>query len=125
MAEVAPYLEQARFGIMADRIGGGFKLKMLDYIFAGLPLAAIEDQVAGLPLVAGTDMIAADTVERLCARVIAAIDDIGLLDRMRKSALARCSGRFDWSDRGRDLLHVIAHLAADGRRRRECLTHGI
>jgi glycosyltransferase involved in cell wall biosynthesis len=110
--DVAPYLEGARLGVMAEQIGGGFKLKMLDYVFAGLPIAAIKGQLAGLPLVPGTDMIVADTVDELCARIVAAIDDVALLNRLRRNALSRCAGRFDWKDRARALLDAIARSGA-------------
>jgi hypothetical protein len=37
-------------GIVAERTGGGFKLKTLDYIFNRVPIAAIREGIAGLPL---------------------------------------------------------------------------
>ena len=40
---------------MPEELGGGFKLKALDYVFHGLPLAILDDSAAGLPLDAGAD----------------------------------------------------------------------
>jgi len=115
VAAIEPHLEDARMAAMAEQVGGGFKLKMLDYVFGGLPIAAIGHQIAGLPLVHGEDVLAADTVEALCARIVETIDQIDLLNRIRRNALSKCLTGFDWSTRGRDLFAAIeARLVEPG-----------
>jgi glycosyltransferase involved in cell wall biosynthesis len=42
-----------RIGIVAERTGGGFKPKTLDYIFNRVPIATIRGGIAGLPLTPG------------------------------------------------------------------------
>jgi hypothetical protein len=42
VADLEPIFSSVRIGIVAERTGGGFKLKTLDYIFNRLPIAAIR-----------------------------------------------------------------------------------
>jgi hypothetical protein len=48
-----PIFRSVRIGLVAERTGGGFKLKVLDYIFNRVPIAAIRGSIAGLPLCRG------------------------------------------------------------------------
>lgn len=105
-----PYLRDARIGLIPESLGGGFKLKALDYIFRGLPLASIEPALSGLPLVPGEDCIAATTAEELAAAVTRHIDDLEFLNHAAKTALERCRGAFRWSDRGQTLAKLLNDL---------------
>ena len=112
VADVSPYLEHARMGVMAEQVGGGFKLKLLDYVFAGLPIAAIDHQLAGLPLTPDKEVLAASSVEQLCDLLVRAIDDLPLLNRLRSAALAKCADQFNWLSRGRQLADAIRDVSA-------------
>lgn len=105
---VVPYLDQARVAVVAERLGGGFKLKVLDYVFNRLPIAAIDGSVAGTPLQADTSMLTFDDHAPLARGVLAALDDLDLLNRLQTAAYGACAGRFDWSDRGTRLAATIA-----------------
>jgi hypothetical protein len=111
---VTPHFAEARVGIMPDRVGGGFKLKNLDYIFHRLPLATMAGQSMGLPLEAGRDFIVEDDYGRLARSVVAVIDDFDRLNAMQRSAFERCAGKFDWAVRGVELRDEIAAIAAAG-----------
>jgi glycosyltransferase involved in cell wall biosynthesis len=103
-----PYLENARIGLIPEALGGGFKLKALDYIFRGLPLASIDAALSGLPLVAGQDTISASDPDALARAVAAAIDSPDTLNRTARSALAKCRDAFHWADRGKALAAELA-----------------
>ena len=105
--DVRPFLRGGRIGLMPDDIGGGFKLKILDYVFDGLAVATIASQAAGLPLRPGVDMITAETIPELVAAVVAAIDDVARLEGMRRLAWAACADQFDWKDRGQALKAAL------------------
>ncbi|SMF59094.1 Glycosyltransferase involved in cell wall bisynthesis [Tistlia consotensis] len=105
---VAPHLDEARIAVVAERLGGGFKLKVLDYVFNGLPVAALDGSVAGTPLSPPDSMLSFANHRPLAEGVLAALDDLDLLNRLQASAYRACSGRFDWSDRGRELAASIA-----------------
>ncbi|MFG1250530.1 glycosyltransferase family 4 protein [Xanthobacter flavus] len=109
--DVYPYIGNARIGLMPDIIGGGFKLKYLDYIFGGLPVATIRSQALGLPLHINNDIIAAENHADLVSRIVSNIDDHERLDGMRQRAFAACKDAFHWSDRGRQLYDAIDKIA--------------
>lgn len=106
--DVGPWLRDARIGLIPEALGGGFKLKALDYVFRGLPLAALEPALSGLPLAPGSDVIAAGDLPALAREVVARIDDLPQLHRLACSALAMCRDAFRWTDRGAALAAALA-----------------
>lgn len=102
-----PLLHTSRIGLMPDELGGGFKLRVMDYIFNGVPLAVIRSQIKGLPINPATDMIAAEDVEDLADQIISTIDNIDALNEMAKRAQAKCVNKFDWDSRGMLVLETI------------------
>lgn len=104
------YLDQARIAIVAERLGGGFKLKVLDYVFNRLPIAALTGSVAGVPLAADASMLSYEGHATLARGVSSALDDLELLNRLQTEAYQACAERFDWGDRGQRLATSIAAL---------------
>jgi glycosyltransferase involved in cell wall biosynthesis len=113
--DLEPVFRDARIGIVAERTGGGFKLKTLDYIFNRLPIAAIRDGIAGLPLTPGLDCLCFDSVRELAQGVIGVIDDVARLNALQRAAYEKCESGFDWGDRGRTLCDAI-HDSVERRR---------
>ena len=102
-----PVFRSVRIGIVAERTGGGFKLKSLDYIFNRVPIAAIEGGIAGLPLTPGLNYLAFGSIRDLAYGVVATIDDVERLNVLQEAAYAKCSTAFDWRERGRDLHEAM------------------
>ncbi|MEM1086030.1 MAG: glycosyltransferase [Verrucomicrobiota bacterium] len=102
-----PFLKDARIGLIPEALGGGFKLKALDYIFRGLPLAAVEPALSGLPLTPGSGALAAATTEALAEAVSKRIDDLDFLNRAASEALSHCRDAFHWQERGEALAKVL------------------
>ncbi|MEQ1941942.1 glycosyltransferase [Mesorhizobium sp. VNQ89] len=100
-------IRDARMGLMVDEMGGGFKLKYLDYIFRGLPVASISSQAVGLPLILDDCMLLGSSAGDLVARVVDNIDDFNRLNEMKWRAYAGCRGKFDWPSRGAILRKAI------------------
>lgn len=107
---VDPHLDNARIAVVAERLGGGFKLKVLDYVFNRLPIAALEGSVAGTPLTPDLSMLTFADHRPLAKGVLAALDDLDLLNRLQASAFRACAERFNWSDRGERLAATIGAL---------------
>lgn len=105
--DLEPIFRGVRIGIVAERTGGGFKLKTLDYIFNRVPIAAIRDGIAGLPLTPGLDYLSFESMQELARGVAAIIDDVGRLNALQQAAYEKCDTAFDWSDRGRALCNAI------------------
>jgi glycosyltransferase involved in cell wall biosynthesis len=106
-----PLFLRARMAIVPEVVGGGFKLKILDYIFGGLPVATLSQAAAGLPESIKSSFIQADSLDDLVRAVIDNIDNYAYLKKIQASAFASAANEFNWSDRGRALLHAIKKAA--------------
>lgn len=105
--DLGQFLAGRRMGLVIEQIGGGFKLKALDYIFNRTPIAAVTDSMAGLPLVQGLHYLSFESMRELAEGVAAAVDDIERLNFMQHAAYEKCENAFDWSDRGRTLCEAL------------------
>lgn len=114
--DIAPHFAKARIAVVAEEIGGGFKLKFLDYIFGRVAIATLGHAAAGLPDEIRRTLTAPDNVDELVQAIVTAIDDVGALDAMQQAALVAAQARFRWSDRGAALvakaIQTRASLAA-------------
>jgi len=104
------YMDGARVAIVPERSGGGFKLKVLDYVFNRLPILALDGSVAGVPLKHNEGILLFDSQEALARGVLSVMDDIDLLNRLHNDAYAQCRAQFDWGCRGQQLYSAIAAL---------------
>ena len=117
VTDVAPYLASARIGIVPESIGGGFKLKFLDYIFGRVPIATVSQAMAGLSEELQLTMLKNDSLSGLVGQIVSHIDRVDELNRMQERAFALGKAQFDWNVRGRRFLQAIAanrEWAADG-----------
>ena len=108
--EMEPYLLDARLGLIVEELGGGFKLKTLEYIFHGLPLAGLRHAVEGLPLESPRDILLTTDLSSLIEGISKTIDDFEALNRMRENSLTTCDSAFRWEDRGRKLVEAIQEM---------------
>lgn len=104
---IDPFLTGARIGLIPEALGGGFKLKALDYIFRGLPLAALEPALSGLPLDPHLDVISAGSPAALAHEIATRIDDLEFLNASATRALEACRDSFHWADRGMALGQAL------------------
>jgi glycosyltransferase involved in cell wall biosynthesis len=107
---LAPHFAEARLAVVPEVIGGGFKLKFLNYIFNRVPVATLRDAAAGLPAEATEAMLCCGSLEALVKAIVAAIDDLKMLNSMQERAFDAAKNLFEWRDRGRDLLLEIESL---------------
>ena len=108
--EMSPYLLDARMGLIVETLGGGFKLKALDYLFHRLPLAGLRHAVEGLPHESPDEVLLVDTLSDLVDEVTAAVDEVPRLNRMSGASFRKCEAAFRWRDRGQALLEAIESL---------------
>ena len=111
----APLLD-ARIAVIAEPIGGGFKLKLLDYIFNRLPIVTLETCAAGLPRAVREHVCTVPDLDRLTDAVTSLIDDVPTLNTMQRGAFAAAEHAFDWADRGRALKTTILAAKPSGQR---------
>lgn len=103
LTDVAPLMSRARIAIVHESIGGGFKLKLLDYIFGRVPIATVSQAVAGLSDELQHAMLTNGSLTGLVDDIVSHIDRFDELNRMQERAFSLGSSQFQWSVRG-DLL---------------------
>lgn len=105
--DLSAELLKARVALVPEEIGGGFKLKILDYIFSRVPVAAVGVALNGIPRQLKSHFMVGSNIPELLATVVTAIDDVGRLDRMQRSAFDVAESMFDWDANGRRLLEAL------------------
>ena len=108
--DVGPYFRNARMALVPEVIGGGFKLKFLDYVFGRMPVVTLNDAAAGVPAAVRNAMLGCADLDALVRTVVERIDDLPTLARLQRDALSAARTAFDWSDRGRALLRAVREL---------------
>lgn len=108
--DVLAFMCNARIALVAERHGGGFKLKVLDYIFNRMPILALSGSVAGVPLRHDDGILLYEDYESLARGVLQVIDDCDRLNQLQDRAYAACRDQFDWTSRGERLMSVVAAL---------------
>lgn len=107
---VEAYLDDARIAIVPEQIGGGFKLKILDYVFNRIPIMALHGSVAGVPLQDEKSILLFSSQQDLAGGVTDTIDRLDRLNRLQDEAYTVCRDRFDWSSRGLRLAAALGTL---------------
>lgn len=105
--DLAPLLADARMALVPEAIGGGFKLKLLDYVFHRVPVVTLEAATAGLPPALQRSMLCCADLPALVEAVLNHIDDVARLDCLQCDAFDAAREAFAWSDRGSALLSAM------------------
>jgi glycosyltransferase involved in cell wall biosynthesis len=112
--DIDALMGQARISVVPEVIGGGFKLKFLDYVFARVPVATLAQASAGLPQELRRRMLERDTLADLIQAIVTTIDQTDRLNEMQEGAFVAASALFDWKDRGQKLLAAASQLTGNG-----------
>ncbi|ESQ89431.1 glycosyltransferase family 4 protein [Asticcacaulis benevestitus] len=95
VSDIEALMAECRIGIIADTVGGGFKLRLLSYVFHRLPIMGVTGAVSGLPTPAGLGYLEASNLVSLTDLIIEHIDNSDYLNGMQKKAFDDCLGKFD------------------------------
>jgi len=106
--DVAGLFADARIAVVPEAIGGGFKLKFLDYFFGRVPVATLSHAAAGLPQELRQQTLSCDSLPALIDAIIDNIDRLDDLNRMQERAYLQSSARFTWHERAANLRNAIA-----------------
>jgi len=113
--DLEPLMASARIAAVPEEIGGGFKLKFLDFAFGRVPVATLDGVTAGLPTELRDALVCRPTLKALVQAIVEVIDDDVRLNAMRDVAFEAAQRRFDWTDRGRELMSAVKALRSKGR----------
>jgi glycosyltransferase involved in cell wall biosynthesis len=104
--DVLPFYRNARGGLVAETLGGGFKLKVLDYAFHHVPIFGLRAALAGTTAEEQSLMFVGDTLREVGTLIVKHLDHPQLLqdhaDRLYNVVASRYS-----SDAGIDRLNRI------------------
>jgi polysaccharide biosynthesis protein PslH len=106
------FFDNSRLALVAERIGGGFKLKLLDYIFHRVPVAALDGNLTGLPSSLRACTVPSNSLHSLGKRIVEIIDDVDQLNNLQNAAYEIATPLFDWEDRGRAFFRAVEQLSA-------------
>ncbi|KJC62765.1 hypothetical protein UP10_00890 [Bradyrhizobium sp. LTSPM299] len=106
VADLSGVLGKSRGGLVAETLGGGFKLKLLDYAFARLPIFGLRMAVDGTTPDEQSAMFLADSMDDLANAIIDGIDDLAGLNRNQARLFEMMSDRFGLK-RGTERLRGI------------------
>lgn len=107
VSNAASFLSSARLAVVPESIGGGFKLKFLDYIFGRVPVATVSQATAGLSAELRGAMLSSDSLSGLVREIVSHIDRVDDLNRMQERAFTIAKAQFKWSTRGERLRQAI------------------
>jgi hypothetical protein len=110
VSDAASFLSSARLAVVPESIGGGFKLKFLDYIFGRVPVATVSQATAGLPAELQCAMLSSDSLSGLVRKIVSHIDRLDELNRMQESAFTIGKSQFKWSIRGERFRQAIDNV---------------
>jgi len=103
-------MNDSRLGLIIEATGGGFKLKLLDYLFSRVPIAALEGSFEGVPQNVAKHFIIQPTAENLADAIISTVDRLDILNEMQESSYRAAEGLFDWGENGRQFVDALRHL---------------
>lgn len=107
VADIEPHFEAARIAVVPEIIGGGFKLKFLDYIFGRMPVATLSNAAAGLPDEVLSAMLCSEDLRQLALDIADLMDRLTKLNAMQETALSEAKILFRWQDRGNGMLKAM------------------
>jgi polysaccharide biosynthesis protein PslH len=92
--DLSEIVASSRGGLVAEVLGGGFKLKLLDYAFAKLPIFGLRMAVEGTTVDEQSAMFIAENMDGLADTIVENIDDLARLNRNQARLFELISGRF-------------------------------
>ena len=107
-----PLLASARIAVVPELIGGGFKLKFLDYFFGRVPVATVTAAASGVPGVLREQLLMGDDISTLTSTIVSHIDDLESLNQRQRSTFEQAATLFRWADRGERLRAAITSLTS-------------
>jgi glycosyltransferase involved in cell wall biosynthesis len=110
--DLADEFRSARIALVPEEVGGGFKLKILDYIFSHVPVAAVETALNGIPSQLKSQFVIERDIPTLLATIVAVIDDIDRLNAMHNRAFKLAENLFNWDINGQRFLERLNSVTA-------------
>jgi polysaccharide biosynthesis protein PslH len=110
--DLLPLLSEARIAVVPELIGGGFKLKFLDYFFGRVPVATVTAAASGIPATLREHLLMGEDIAALTQCIVEHIDQVQELNDRQAALFEQAATLFRWEDRGVQLRTQIQALQA-------------
>ncbi len=110
--ELLPLLSEARIAVVPELIGGGFKLKFLDYFFGRVPVATVTAAASGIPAPLRGQLLMGEDIAALTQCIVEHIEQVQDLNDRQTALFEQAAALFRWADRGVQLRTKIQALQA-------------
>ena len=110
--DLLPLLSEARIAVVPELIGGGFKLKFLDYFFGRVPVATVTAAASGIPARLREYLLMGEDIAALTQSIVEHIDRVQELNDRQTALFEQAAALFRWEDRGVQLRTQIEALQA-------------
>jgi glycosyltransferase involved in cell wall biosynthesis len=105
--DIGAFLAECRLGLVIDAIGGGFKLKVLDYVFTRTPVAGLKPALGGQLDQVLRHFLVRSTPTDLAHEIVKIIDNDEQLNAMHEECYAVARTLYSWQENGSRLLGAI------------------
>jgi glycosyltransferase involved in cell wall biosynthesis len=113
--DLSKEFSSSRVALVFDETGGGFKLKMLDYVYSRVPICGLQHALEGLPEGVLNNVVATNDMPQLIEAVVSVIDDVERLDRLQNGAFQEIEHAFSWDANGKFLLSSLSAICGGPR----------
>jgi glycosyltransferase involved in cell wall biosynthesis len=107
VADIRPYLAQARVAVAPLRSGGGTRLKILEALDAGRPVVATSIAVDGLEDLVGEGVVLADDAPAMADALCALLDDPARATALGRAGHDAVAARHSWDAALAPLLAAV------------------
>ncbi len=104
-------LADCRVGIVFEPVGGGFKMKTLDFIFHRVPLVTGHTSAMSLPLIPGKSVEEVRSEIELAPLIASMLDDLDRLNDLQNAAFEACRDLFT-SESARALSDLVTAITS-------------
>ncbi|NNE75255.1 MAG: glycosyltransferase [Acidimicrobiales bacterium] len=105
-------LAETRIGLVYEPVGGGFKMKTLDYVFRRVPMVVLKGSIVGIPLQPGVHYVEAANAVTMVDACLRLVDDVDALNDMQNRTYEALDGRFTAEDIGPRLCAFVEERLA-------------
>lgn len=100
-------IASARMGVIADTVGGGFKMRLQSHVFQRLPIVGLSGAISGLETAEGEGYLGAETLTELLDLVCEVTPQIDRLNAIQEKAFHDSKDAYSWPSRATDFLNAL------------------
>jgi glycosyltransferase involved in cell wall biosynthesis len=101
--DVRPFISNSDVCIVPLRIGGGTRLKILEYFAMGIPVISTSVGVEGIDAINGEHLIIEDDISKFPDRIIELLNDQEFAKYLAKNGRKLVEEKYSWSQYGENL----------------------